>query len=176
MSHGRPRSVTGACNSRCARKSAPRTTSTCSITTSRPPTSPISERDADTHGERDARRGSERLFLQPLDEPPQDANPYFVLAGRILDAVLDIGIVVDLHHHDPVGRLLEVDAVEPVADRPGRPYGEVHHVARRLIEVKGAVTAFARRAVGMMFEDLPMSARHSILAYEQGLARQYADP
>src|SRR5262249_29196971 len=81
------------------------------------------------------------LLLQPFDEPPQDANPYFVLADRIFDAVLNIGVVVDFHHHDPIGRLLEIDAVEPVADRPGRPDREVHHVARRLIEIERAVAA-----------------------------------
>ncbi len=90
--------------------------------------------------------------------------------------MLDIRIIVDLHHHKTVRRLLEVDTVESVADRSGRSYGEVDYVRRRLIEIEGAVAAFARRTVGTVLEDLPMSARHAILAYEQRLARQYADP
>src|SRR5258708_8764991 len=143
MSRGRLSSVTGACNSRCARKSAPRTISACSITTFRSRTSRISEEDADTHGERDARQAGRLLLLQPVDEPPQDADPHFILADRVLDAVLDIRIIVDLHHYKAVGRLLEVDTIESVADRPGRPYGKVEHLGRRLIEIEGAVAAFA---------------------------------
>src|SRR5258706_890945 len=116
------------------------------------------------------------LLLQSVYGPPQDADPLFVLTDLILDAGLDIRIIVALHHHKTVRRLLEVDTVESVADRSGRSYGEVDYVRRRLIEIEGAVAAFARRTVGTVLEDLPMSARHAILAYEQRLARQYADP
>src|SRR5262249_35836203 len=109
------------------------------------------------------------LLLQPVDEPPQDANPYIVLAHRVLYTVLDIGIVVDLHHHHTVGCLLEIDPVEPVPDRANRPYGEVNDIAGRLVEIESAMTAFPRRAVGMVLEDLPMSARHEVLTYKQRL-------
>src|SRR5262245_23830201 len=76
------------------------------------------------------------LILQPLDEPTQDAHPHLLLADRVLDAVLDVGIVLDLHHPDAVRGLLEVDAVEAVADRLRRPHGEVDDLARRLVEIE----------------------------------------
>ena len=116
-----------------------------------------------------------RLLLEPVDEPAQQAGPDFVLADGILDAVFEVGIVVDLHDHDAVVGLLEVDAVEAVADRPRGADRDIDHLARRLVEIEGAEAAFARRAVGPVFHDLPVAARHAVLAHEQRLAGEHAD-
>ena len=58
--------------------------------------------------------------VDPLDEPLQYPRPHLVLADLILDAVLEVRIVVDLDHRDALRRLLQVDAVEPGADRARR--------------------------------------------------------
>ena len=47
--------------------------------------------------------------------------------------------------------------------------------ARRLVEVEGAKAALARGAVGAVLDDLPVAARHAVLADEQRLAREHAD-
>ena len=62
--------------------------------------------DAPPPGEGDpnARPAPVRLLLEPIDEPPQQPRPDFVLADRILDAVFEVGVVVDLHHDEAAGR------------------------------------------------------------------------
>ena len=57
------------------------------------------------------------------------ADPDLVLADRVLDAVLEVRVVVDLHDDDAVVGLLDVDAVEAVADRPRRAHRDVDHLA-----------------------------------------------
>jgi hypothetical protein len=57
-----------------------------------------------------------RLLLEALDEPLEHADPDLVLADLVLDAVLEIGIVVDLHDDEAAVGLLDVDAVEPLPD------------------------------------------------------------
>ena len=47
---------------------------------------------------------------------------------------------------------------------------------RRLIQTKGAETALARRAVGPVLHHLPVPACHAVLAHEQRLAGEHADP
>src|SRR5262249_53571020 len=59
----------------------------------------------------------EPLLLEALDEPAQKPHPDLVLADLVLDAVLEVGVVVDFHHHNAAVGLLEVYAVETVADR-----------------------------------------------------------
>ena len=71
--------------------------------------------------------------------------------------------------------LLEVDAVEAVADRLGGAHRDVDDLGRRLVEIEGAEPAFARRAVGTVLDDLPVAARHAVLADEQRLAGEHAD-
>src|SRR5579862_1201547 len=116
-----------------------------------------------------------RLLLEALDEPAQQPHPDFVLADRVLDAVLEVGIVVDLHDDDAVFGLLEVDAVKSLADRARGAHRDVDHLARRLIEIKRAESALARGAVGAVLHHLPVAARHAVLAREQRLTGQHAD-
>src|SRR5262245_8460334 len=108
-----------------------------------------------------------RLLLEPLDEPLEHAGPDFVLADLVLNAVLEVGVVVDLHDDEAALGLLDVDPVEAVADRARRPHRNVDQVGRRLVEVEGAPAALARGAVGAVLDDLPVAARHAVLAHEQ---------
>ena len=86
--------------------------------------------------------------------------------------MLEIGIVIDLHHHNAAIGLLEVDAVKSLADGPCRTHGDIDHLGRGLIEIEGSESALAGRAVGPVLDDLPMSSRHPILANEERLARE----
>src|SRR6266851_5636156 len=107
------------------------------------------------------------LLLEALDEPAQQPRPDLVLADLVLDAVLEVGVVVDLHDDEAMVGLLDVDAVESVADRPRRAHGDVDQLGGRLVELEGAKAAFVRGAVGAVLDDLPMPARHAVLAHEQ---------
>src|SRR6266571_7602448 len=107
-----------------------------------------------------------RSLLEPLDEPLEQPRPDLVLAELVLDAVLEIGIVVDLHDDEAAVGLLDVDAVEAVADRPRRAHRDVDQVARRLVEFEGAKAALVRGAVGAVLDDLPMATRHAVLTHE----------
>src|SRR5262249_22939154 len=60
------------------------------------------------------------LLLKSLHKPLQRPRPNLFLPHLVLDAVLEVGVVVDLHHDEAVGGLLHVDAVEAVADRARR--------------------------------------------------------
>jgi hypothetical protein len=110
--------------------------------------------------------------------------------------VLEVGVVVHLHHDEAGVGLLDVDAVEALADRArGAQQGRftpvrkgvyarldglwramgLDQLGRRLGEVEGAEAALARGAVGAILHDLPMAGRHAVLAHEQRLAREHAD-
>src|ERR1700694_4615646 len=108
-----------------------------------------------------------RSLLEALDEPLQQADPDLVLADRVLNAVLEVGVVVDLHHHEAVVGLLDVDPVESLADRPGGAAGDVEQLLGRLVELEGAEPTLARGAVGAVLDGLPVAPRHPILTYEQ---------
>src|SRR6266446_5815065 len=95
------------------------------------------------------------LLCKPLDEPAQELYPDFVFADLVFDTVFEIGIVVDLHHDEAVGGLLDVDAVESFADWTRSTYRDVDQGGRRMLDVEGPEPAFARRAVGTMLDDLP---------------------
>jgi hypothetical protein len=118
---------------------------------------------------------SAALLLESLDEPLEHADPDLVLADLVLDAVLEIGVVVDLHDDEAAVGLLDVDAVEPLPDRPRRAHRDVDQCGRRLVDLEGAKAALARGAVGAMLDDLPVAARHAVPAHEQQLAREHAD-
>src|SRR5436305_13362236 len=98
------------------------------------------------------------LLLEALDEPLEQSCPDLVLADLVFDAVLEIRVVVDLHDDEATVGLLDVDAVEAVADRARRAHGDVDQLGRRLVELEGAKAAFVRGAVGAMLDDLPMPA------------------
>ena len=89
---------------------------------------------------------AKRLLLEPFDEPLEHADPDLVLADLVLDAVLEVGVVVDLHDDEAVVGLLDVDAVEAVADRARRAHRDVDELRRRLVEIEGAEAALARRS------------------------------
>src|SRR4249919_484073 len=110
------------------------------------------------------------LLLEPLNEPFEQPHPYFIPADDVLDAVFEVGIVVDLHDDEALVRLLHVDPVEAVADRPRRAHCNVDERGRSLVDVEGLEAAFARGAVGAVLDDLRMAARHTVLADEQRLA------
>src|SRR6478752_8967881 len=74
-----------------------------------------------------------KLLLEPLDEPLEQPCPDLVLADLVLDAVLEVRVVVDLHDDEAAVGLLDVHAVEAVADRARRAYRDVDQVARRLV-------------------------------------------
>ena len=76
----------------------------------------------------------------------------------------------------PLVGLLDVDAVEALPDRLGGAHRDVDHLARRLVEIEGLGAALAQRAVGPVLDDLPVAARHAVLADEQRLAGEHADP
>src|SRR5262245_40739699 len=96
-----------------------------------------------------------RLLLEALDEPLEHADPDLVLAGLVLDAVLEIGVVVDLHDDEAAVGLLDVDVVEPLPDRPRRAHRNVDQRSRRLGEPKGGKPPSREGAVGAVRDDLP---------------------
>src|SRR4029077_16352148 len=117
-----------------------------------------------------------KLLLEPLDEPLEQPCPDLILADLVLDAVLEVRVVVDLHDDEAALGLFDVDAVEALADRPRRPHGDVDQLGWRLIELEGAKAALVRGTVGSVLDDLPVAARHAVLAHEQRLAGQDTHP
>src|SRR5690606_20559366 len=115
-------------------------------------------------------RGGARSLFQPLDVPAQHAAPQLVLQHLVLDAVLEVGIVVDLDDVIALVVLLEVDAVEAAADGPGRLDGGVDDRRRRILDGEGLESPLLELAVGRMLGDLLMLVRHQVLAGEQRLA------
>src|SRR5215207_10821983 len=120
--------------------------------------------------------GSPKLLLESLDEPAQQLGPDLVLAHLVLNAMLQIRIVIDFHDNETRVGLFDVDTVEPLPDRARGAHCDVNQFGGRLVDFEGLEASFARGAVGAVLDDLPVSARHAVLADEQRLAGQYADP
>src|SRR5580704_17184480 len=87
---------------------------------------------------------SPRSGVDALDEPLQDTAPDFVLADLILDAMIEIGIVVDLDHRDRIAGLLDVDAIKAAADRARGAQRDIDHLGRRIGERQRAIAALPR--------------------------------
>src|SRR5690606_8049109 len=62
-----------------------------------------------------------------------DAIVKLVAEHGVLDAVVDVRVVVDLHEHVTAVDGLDVDAVQAVADRVGRAQREIEDLARRML-------------------------------------------
>src|SRR4029077_162878 len=99
-----------------------------------------------------------------------------VLADGIFDPMFEVGIVVDFHNDDADRGLLEVDAVKAIADLPCGAHGHIDDLGRRLLDCEGAEAAFGGGAIGAVLDDLPMAARHAILANEQWLTPPRTPP
>src|SRR5690606_33158516 len=67
-----------------------------------------------------------------------------VAEHRVLDAVVEVRIVVDLDQHGASVHLLDVDAVEPVADRVRGSEREIDDLARCLLHGQGLRIALLR--------------------------------
>ena len=113
--------------------------------------------------------------IDPFDEPVDEPRPDLVLADLVLDPVLEIGVVVDLDDDDRAVGLLDVDAIEARADRAGRLERGVDD-ARRGVGDGDCLRSALAGAVRPVLDDLPVAARHLILAHEQRLAVEHSDP
>src|SRR5690606_3507571 len=116
------------------------------------------------------------LLLQLVDEPLRQAYPDLVLFANILAAMVEVRIVVHLDHEDALRRLLDVDAIEPVADAARGAHRNVQHFRRRFAELEAAKAALFGAAVAVMVDDLPVLSRHQVLDREQRLAAKHTDP
>ena len=87
--------------------------------------------------------------VQPLQEPLRQPDPDLVLLAGILPAMVEVGVVVDLDDEDAVLGLLEVDAVEAVADAARRTHRGVDDMRRRLLQREGLDAALVGLAVAL---------------------------
>ncbi len=69
---------------------------------------------------------------------------------------------------------LDVDAVEPVADRVRRVQRELEHLARGVLHRDRLVLALLRALLAVLV-DLPVAVGHVVAADEQRLAVEHAD-
>src|SRR3569623_68696 len=113
-----------------------------------------------------------------LDAPHQlldDDLIELVAEAAVLDAALDVGIVVHFDNIEFVAQLLEVDAVETVADGIGRPQRHIDDGGRHLFDRPGLEPSLREIARRVVLDDLPVFGRHEVLAGEQRLAIENAD-
>ncbi|KFF33766.1 hypothetical protein G039_0316595 [Pseudomonas aeruginosa VRFPA01] len=115
------------------------------------------------------------LELQAADEGLEDAPVEFVAELAVLDAGVEVRVVVDLDDQHPVAGLLQVHPIEAVADPPGRLQSQLQHRRRHLLQRYGAALAVDVLAVGLVVVDLPVAARHEVLAGVQRLAVEHTD-
>src|SRR4051794_15575316 len=108
--------------------------------------------------------GTTKLLLESFDEPAQQLGPDLILANLVLNPVFEIRIVIDFHDDETGVGLLDVDAIESVAYRPRGAHRDVDQFGRRLIDFEGLEATFTRGAVGAVLHDLPVAARHAVLA------------
>src|SRR5690606_18777943 len=109
-------------------------------------------------------------------EDLHDPVVQLVAEHDVLDAVIEIRVVVDLDQHRAPADDLDVDAVEPVADRVRRPEREVDDLRRRVVDRQRLrVSLLAARPLRRVMIDLPVPLRHEVAAREERLAVEDAD-
>src|SRR5580693_444257 len=113
--------------------------------------------------------------VDPLNEPVEDSRPDLVLADLVLDPVFEVRVVVDLDDDDRAVRFLDVDAIETRTDRARGLERRVDDGRGRIADRKCLRAAFPR-SVRSVFDNLPMAARHLILAHKKRFAFQDANP
>src|SRR5690606_14864046 len=74
-------------------------------------------------------------------EDLHDPVVQLVAEDRVLDAVIEVRVVVDLDQHGTPADGLDVDAVETVADRVRRPEREIDDIGRHLVDRHGVRVA-----------------------------------
>jgi rod shape determining protein RodA len=109
------------------------------------------------------------LALQSAQELAHDAAVEVFAEVGVFDAPVDVGVVVDFDDdHAVTGHLLEVHAVEAVADLAGGAQRQLDHFAGRFADRQGLEAArlghSLRLALGGVVVDLPVPARHEVLA------------
>src|SRR5690606_17002992 len=105
-------------------------------------------------------------LLGGIDAHPEhfhDPVVELVAEHRVLDAVVEVRVVVDLDQHGAPVDGLDIDAVEPVADRVRGLEREVDDLARRQLDGQGLRVALLRPLRAVMV-DLPMAAGHEVAA------------
>src|SRR5690606_20775216 len=97
-----------------------------------------------------------------------------VAEHRVLDAVVEVRVVVDLDQHRAPVDGLDIDAVQPVADRVCGLEGKLDDLARRVLDGQGLRIALLRPLRAVMI-DLPMTAGHEVTARVKRLPVEDAD-
>ena len=93
----------------------------------------------------------------------------------ILNPVFKVGVVVDLDNEDAIIGLLEVDAIQTIADRAGSAQACVEHQWRHLRQRERLEAALQRLPAGVVLDDLPVFLGHQILHGKQRFAAENAD-
>ena len=88
---------------------------------------------------------------------------------------VDIRVIVDFDDIRSVLNEFEVHAVEPIADQASRSNGGLDNQARGLLNGERLRFAVARRASWDPLDDLPVIARHVVLAGVQRLSVEHTD-
>src|SRR3546814_9747273 len=80
--------------------------------------------------------------LDPPHERLQQGPVQRVLQHLVLDAGIDVRVVVDLDHEDAAVVLLEVDAVQALAHQPGRGHRSEEHTSELQSLMRSSYAAF----------------------------------
>src|SRR5690606_17289170 len=114
--------------------------------------------------------------IQSRLEDLHDPVVQLVTEHHVLDAVVEVRVVVDLDQHGTPADDLDVDTVEAVADRVRRFEREIDDLLRRFVDGHGFRVALpAARPLRAVMIDLPVPPRHEVAAREERLAVEDAD-
>lgn len=118
------------------------------------------------------RRG---IPLDALEKPRGELFVDPIALGLILVVEVQVGVVVHLDDDRASIELLDVDAMEAVADQARGPAGDAAHRSRRAIQRHAFDAPVPRRAARRRASDLPVTGHHPVAACEQGPAVEHAD-
>src|SRR5690606_30675885 len=114
--------------------------------------------------------------IQSRLEDLHDPVVQLVTEHHVLNAVVEVRVVVDLDQHGTPADDLDVDTVEAVADRVRRFEREIDDLLRRFVDGHGFRVALpAARPLRAVMIDLPVPPRHEVAAREERLAVEDAD-
>ena len=99
-----------------------------------------------------------------------------ITQDKVLNARINVWIVVDLNHQDAISRLLQIDAIKAIANQCGSTQCRLHDLSRRILDGDRCESTRCNLPIRSMPIYLPMLSRHEVFTGEQWLAGENADP
>lgn len=115
------------------------------------------------------------LEFKALDELFQDPAVQSILDAGVLNACIQVGVIVYFDHHQALVGLLQIHAIEAVANQARGGYRQLDHCWGDVLDGHRFTQAIDLIALRFVIVDLPMPLRHEVEACVERLSVEHPD-